>query len=219
MEAPMKIKSAAYMMIIVMAGLPVLSCGTRTQFNVPAKISFISGSVLLNGKAAALNQGVHYGDIIETKEQSFCQIIIDTNNAIAIQNNTAFVFNVKHGDGLLELKRGYIGAIIKNRENIKNFRIKTRTVTAAVRGTSLFVGVENPETTYTCVCNGRIHFHPEGDATSHEVAAAHHKATYYTFKDNRIVATPATLLYHDDAAMEKIAASIGATIDWTKVPE
>ncbi|HON77335.1 MAG TPA: FecR domain-containing protein [Spirochaetota bacterium] len=201
------------------AGLPLLSCGTRTQFNVPAKISFISGSVFVNGRAAALNQGIHYGDILETKERSFCRIVIDTNNVVGMQNNTTFVYNVKHGDGLLELKRGYLGAIIKNRDNVKIFRIKTRTVTAAVRGTSLFVGIESPESTYTCVCNGRIHFHPGGGTSSQAVAAPHHKATFYNLKDNRIIEEPGTLLYHDDASMEKLAASIGLSIDWTKIPE
>lgn len=209
-----------YIVAVFISGFPILSCGTQTQFNVPAKISFISGSVFLNGKVAALNQAIHYGDIVETKERSFCQIVVDANNVIGVQNDTAFVYNIKHGDGLIDLKRGYIGAFIKNREHIKVFRIKTRTVTAAVRGTSMFVGIENPESTYTCVCNGRVHFHPQGEEkTVNSVAAAHHKATMFNLKDGRILSEPGTLMYHNDASMEKLASSIGASIDWTKIPE
>ncbi len=193
-------------------------CLVQSQFNVPAYISFVDGSVFLNGRPASVNAPIHYNDILETKEKSHCQVIVDGRNIISLQSDTLFVYKIKTTDGLIELKRGFLGAIIKNRKNIHSFRVSTRTVTASIRGTSLFVGVESPEKTYTCVCNGRIHFHPELHGEERTVAAVHHDGLYFVQKENQVVAIPAGMKYHDDQMMEKMAASIGATIDWTALP-
>ncbi len=197
----------------------VVACGTKGQYHIPASIQFVSGTVLHNGSPAKLNDPVHYNDIIETKEKASCRIVVDGKNVIGLQSNTTFVYRIRANDGLIELKRGYIAAVIKNRRNIQDFKVQTRTVTASVRGTALFVGVDSPEETYTCTCNGRVHYLAAGEAEAKLVAAPHHQAADYVLKDNVIESTPGTLRGHDDRAVEALAATIGEKIDWTKIPE
>ncbi len=197
----------------------IAACETKSQYHIPASIQFVSGTVLHNGSPAKLNDPVHYNDIIETKEKSFCRIVVDGKNVIGLQNNTTFVYRVRANDGLVELKRGHLAAVIKNRRNIQDFRVMARTVTASVRGTAFFIGMDSPEETYTCTCNGRVSYLASGETEAKVIAAPHHHAVNYNQKGTIIETTPGVLKGHDDSAVEALAAAIGEKIDWTKIPE
>jgi ferric-dicitrate binding protein FerR (iron transport regulator) len=211
---------------IVFTGLAVLtviiihaSCIPSSRTHVPASISFLTGTVLVNGYEATLGKVVLFGDIIETRTDSMCSITLDGKNIIGMRPDTSLVFNIKGDDALLSLKKGFLGIIIKNRKNIDNFRVNTPTVTASVRGTSFFIGVEQSEKVYTCICNGIIHYHGDGHEKSVRNAAANHKAAYFTRRGGGVSIDPGTLKYHDDQDMEKLASQIDVRIDWTRIEE
>ena len=214
--------------IIASTALAISSCkqfmpGTNTE----GEVKFIVGSVSLNGKNAALGDTVRFGDVVETGDRSSCEIIIAGKNLMVLAPNTRLLYRVTTRESNLELSRGALGAIIRNKDATGNVYIKTPTVTASVRGTIFYIAVENPDRTYTCTCNGRIHYKPEqgggmlskptGDAGEKMVAASHHEAYYYIRDKGSVRIEKAGLKYHSDEAMDKEAAVIGETIDWTKI--
>lgn len=195
------------------------SCIPSSRTHVPATISFLTGTVLVNGKEANLGKVVLFGDIIETRTNSLCSITMDGKNIIGMRPETSLVFNIKGDDALVTLKRGFLGILVKNRKNIDNFRINTPTVTASVRGTSFFIGAESGDKVYTCICNGIIHYRGDGHEKSARYAAAHHKAAYFTRSGGQVNIDPGTMKYHDDQDMEKLASQIDVRIDWTRIEE
>jgi hypothetical protein len=178
------------------------------------KIYFTVGDVTLNGIAAAKGAAVRPGDIIETKKNSSCEIIVAEKNILLVASDTRLVYNLRPGDGRLELSRGGIGALLRNKIPFGEFTVSTKTVTASIRGTAFFMSAETDDRTYACVCNGRIHFKPEGSDRQETIEASHHAACYYTREKGAVLTEKAGLKYHSDAAMEKEATAIGETIDW-----
>ncbi len=195
------------------------ACFPKEGERVVAKISFVSGTVLLNGKNARPDDFVKFGDVIETKARSSCAIVIDSQNIIGMREDSVLVYKIKKEEATVDLKNGFLGIIIKNRKNIPDFKVTTPTVTASVRGTVLFLGTESPNSTYTCICNGIIHYHPEGRSKSERHAAAHHKGISYTEKGGIVFDVPAGMKHHTDEDLEMLAKMIGITIDWSKISE
>lgn len=205
--------------ILLLAALILPACSYKAGLPIPAKISFITGTVLVNGIEARLDQVIGQGDIIETRTQSFCRIIVDDKNIIGMQDDCVLEYKISREDAVLDLKKGFLGIIVKNRKNIGNFRVNTPTTTASVRGTSFVIGTETPDKVYTCICNGVIHYHPAGHAKSERYAAAHHKAAYFTRRGGAVTSEPGEMKYHTDSDVEKLASDINVRIDWTKIGE
>ena len=206
-------------LIIMAISFSLVSCKSqKAAETIEGKITFIQGEVTVNGKKANQEQVIQFNDRIVTADKSQCRIVADEKNIIAVKENSELIYRLKKGDGSLDLKKGFMGAILRNKTNISEFKVNTPTTAAAVRGTILFLGIENENSTYTCVCNGRVHFtrNKDKDLT---VEASHHKATLFIKKGESIVTQKGTLKYHDDAMMEELAASIGESINWDTIED
>jgi hypothetical protein len=197
--------------------LPTACKKTSSGEELAGRVSFVVGDVLLNGHAAAKDEAVRPGDVIETKINSSCELIIAGKNIIMLAPETRLVYNLRQGDGRLELLKGGFGALLRNKLPFEEFIISTRTVTASIRGTAFYMAAESPVKTYACVCNGMIRFRPEGSDKEQTIAASHHTACYFTREKGAVLTEKAGLKYHSDASMEKEAAAIGETIDWSHV--
>lgn len=180
-------------------------------------ITALDGEVAINGVPAALNGTVGYGDTIITGLKSWCRIVVDGTNIIKLGPDSVLVYRLVKDDGRLDLRQGYIGAVLKNLKNVREFRVTTSTVAAGIRGTALCVAAESPDTTYACVCNGRIGFKPDGAKDEKLVSAAHHHAARYAREKGRVVVRDAGLQYHTDADIEALAKAIGVTVDWSSI--
>ncbi len=221
-------RKLAAVLVIVSAAFFSSAC---KQFmpgkNTDGKIKFIVGTVTLNGKPAATGDAIRFGDVIETGDNSSCRIGIGDRNLIALWPGTRFLYRVTTRGSNCELSRGGLGALLRNRDYTGDINIRTPTVTASVRGTVFCLTAESNEKTYTCVCNGRIHFRPEpgGGIFSKPaenigeklVSASHHAGHYYTRDKGAVKIEKAGLRHHTDESVEKMAASIGEKIDWTKI--
>lgn len=213
----MKMFKHAVFAVFVSIMVIVVSCVQSTDAPyLTGKIVLVTGNVSVNGKPAKIDDPIKFGDVIATKVKSQCRIVIDERNIIAMWDNSTLVFKLKKGDGLLEVKNGYVGAVMKNFKNIKEFRVVTPTVAAGIRGTAFCIAVEKSEETYSCVCNGKIGFKTASDEKEQMVEAPHHKANYYIKEGEKIIIKEAGLKFHDDKKIEKLAGIIGVTIDWTK---
>ncbi len=107
--------------------------------------------------------------------------------------------------------------LVKTGPGEKSFYVRTATATAGVRGTSFFMKVEDPTTTYVCLCNGVLRLDDGTQVTGLDLEAAHHASYRVINKDGTPTLEKAPMLYHDDASMQSLASKIGYTIDWTTV--
>lgn len=211
-----EVKSKRAIPILFLIAL-LSSCGGGAPADrLDGVLSFISGEVLLNRKAANLSDTIRYGDTIETRGKSTCRIVVDGKNLISMGKETRLVYRIKKGDGRIEFNRGLLGAIIRNRAGMQEFRVTMPTVSAAVRGTILFMAVEGEGKAYACVCNGTVVLQPPGQGEE-VISAKHHRANYYIKEKERVVIKKAGLDNHDDKSMEEMASSIGVKIDWTRI--
>jgi ferric-dicitrate binding protein FerR (iron transport regulator) len=210
-----------YLMSLFIAQLLIInvSCAKKPG-EVSAKINLKIGRVLINGKEnVKKGDSIKYGDIIETGSDGACEILVEEKTLLRLKKKSRLVFNLSKENNNLKLERGWLAGITRNIfTKQKKYIIRTSTVTAAVRGTSYCVKVENDKNTYFCVCNGTINLTGEGKEKGEEVTAAHHSAMRFSLDKNgelKIDHSPG-MLYHGDKLIEEMAAKIGEKVDWKK---
>lgn len=186
---------------------------------IHAYVGSYAGSVTVNGKSvSALNAPINFGDTISTGGKSYCEIVFADRNILRINQSSSIEFRVSTVENSLILRSGWLSATIK-KLTAKNgrFSIKTPTVSAAIRGTSFCTKVENPDSTYFCVCNGRIELTDAAGVTD-TVTSPHHAGRRYVREKSGTITvdTKPGLLYHDDAGLEALSKKIGVAIDWSK---
>jgi hypothetical protein len=185
--------------------------------NTEGTLNFTVGTVTLNGKPAVKGDTVRFGDVIETGDNSTCQVLIAGKNLLGLTPKSRLVYRVTTRESNLELSTGGLGAMLRNRDATGDVIVKMPTVTASIRGTIFFIKAESREKSYACVCNGRIRLTPDGSVKEELVSSRHHTAFYYTREKGAVKVEHAGLKYHSDEVMNKAAAAIGETIDWTTI--
>ncbi len=203
--------------MFVVCAIAVLG-GTAFAANLGGEIGYLEGQATIDGAPATIGDVVPLGATVTTGARSQCEIIFREKNIIRLGESTAFVFhpfNLQNGS---ELKTGSLTLVLKNlvgsAAGSPRFLVHTQTTTCGVRGTSFFMKVEDPNSTYVCLCNGAITI-DDGSQSGMEVVAAHHGSYWLKKKDGAISVSKAPMLYHSDDDMETLAGKIGVSIDWT----
>ncbi len=202
---------------IMFALLIFFSCAKNGD--IKTVITAYVGSVKINNNSL-LAPGVLLkpGDVIETGEKSFCDIMINERNILRVKENSMVILHITSSDSFIRLEKGWLAGITKAKFTTEGkYRINTPTVTASIRGTSFCTKVESEKSTYFCVCNGTIHLAGEG-TPGDDVTSSHHSAKRFILdKDGKIKTdSNAGLLYHNDTGIEEMAALINEKIDWTR---
>lgn len=210
----MKIHQLKIIVFFSITIICLLCVPSYSKGEVNGKISFVSGKVTINGKIAQKGDIVKFGDeIISADNKSACKIIIGDNSIMKIQSHARIIFNIdKTPESHVKVRKGWFSAVFNKRK----VSIRTPTVTAGVRGTVLCIKVENDESSYTCTCNGTIHWQGKGHDREDVISASHHFGMYYKLVDGKPVSSRAGMLFHDDKSVESIAEDINVKIDWTK---
>jgi hypothetical protein len=197
----------------------LLNCSKKEDAVINASISAIIGEITVNGSSDIKpGRSVVFGDIIETGEKSICEILINEKNILRIAQNSKMIFKISSESNILQVDAGWFAAVTKSPFTKQmHYLVKTPTLVAAIRGTSLCTKIENPDSTYFCVCNGSIELKEPDGKTGDTVVSAHHAARRYArTKDNKIsIEKNPGLLYHDDKGVEDLAKKINVAIDWT----
>lgn len=173
-------------------------------------------SMILNSTGHKIN----YGDVVETGADSFCDIVINKKNILRLKSSTHLVFKISETDNQLIVDKGWLAAVIrKSFTHEGKFKITTGSIVASIRGTSFCMKVENPDSTYFCVCNGSVTLAGNAKNSEEKVTAAEHIGRRFII-DKRtgfitIDRNPGKL-YHNNEDIEKIAALIDERIDWTQ---
>ncbi len=181
------------------------------------KISYMTGNVLLNGSEAETGLPVNSGDVVETFEDSFCELIFNERNIIRVESGS--ILEIAENDFIdFSLHKGSVGVVAdklgKIGKSYEKLVLKTSTSVLGVRGTLFFVKVEDSSNTYICICQGKANTYKKGRSDKKKIKSVHHKAVRYTKTGEGIVESAAPLLYHDDASMELLASKIGIEVEW-----
>jgi hypothetical protein len=180
----------------------------------------MEGTVTIDSRSAAIGDTVPLGSVVRTSEQSLADIEFSARNVMRLSENTTLVFNPRNLQTGSELRLGALTLVLKNLPSGavgENLLVRTPTVVAGVRGTSFFVKVESPSSTYVCACNGVVQVLGADGSLLSELVASHHKAVRVAGNTDQPQVTDAPLLYHTDEDVEKVAAAIGYKIDWSVV--
>ena len=183
-------------------------------------LTYMEGTVTIDSRSAAIGDTVPLGSVVRTSEQSLADIEFSARNVMRLSENTTLVFNPRNLQTGSELRLGALTLVLKNLPSGavgENLLVRTPTVVAGVRGTSFFVKVESPSSTYVCACNGVVQVLGADGSLLSELVASHHKAVRVAGSTDQPQVTDAPLLYHTDEDVEKVAAAIGYKIDWSVV--
>jgi hypothetical protein len=201
--------------------LSLSACG-RAPAAEPAagEIQYTEGDVQLNGLPALTGAAVFDGEVLTTGAGSFAEIKFGDYRVFRAQEST--VLAIKAAENTFKLDRGALGVVQSRAQwfsRKKSWLVQTPTMVAAVRGTVYYVRVENPDSVYFCLCNGRIHLEDSMAGEVVELDAAHHRAMRFSRSGDHIVNRSAPMFYHTDRDMESLAGTVDVPIDWTVIPE
>lgn len=182
-------------------------------------IEYLEGEVTVNGETARIGRTVESGDRIVTGPSARAEIVFDERNIFQLRPDT--ILTLAFGENEIreaDLEQGAFAAVFDRLRQVgegqDSFRIDTPTAVGGVRGTSFFVQVEDPRSTYICTCEGSTHLTPEGADIGRDVDATHHTAFRFVQTEEGVETESAEMIYHNDAEMEELAGKIGVTLPW-----
>jgi hypothetical protein len=185
-------------------------------------ITYMEGTVTIDGRLAGIGDAVPLGSVVATSAQTLADVEFSARNVVRLSASTTLVFNPRNLLTGSELRRGALTLVLKNLTSsaaAESFLVRTPTTVAGVRGTSFFISVEDPSSTYVCACNGSVQvLGPDGSLLK-ELAASHHKAVRVSGNGGTPQVTDAPMLYHTDKDLEAVASDIGYTINWNVIDQ
>lgn len=187
-----------------------------------ARITRLEGMVTVNGRQADIGRQLKDGDHVSTGKKSLCEIVFAEKNILRLTDETSMKISVNGRKKNLELIKGTFFALARKLSLYGNRRqmaltVNTPTAICGVRGTAFCMRVENPEDSYVCLCNGKMHVAAKGGRNALDAEAVHHKAFRLTASAGAVGLTPAEMIYHTDADVESLAGEISEKMDWTRV--
>lgn len=189
--------------------------------DIKATVSYIEGTVLINGKTADFGDPVPVGSTVETKPSSLCEILFGEQNIFRIEPDTITTISIGPENREIDLQTGAIGAVFGKLEKLggtdREFVISSPSVVAGVRGTVFYAKVEDPNTVYFCTCHGSIRQYNGTGTVDETISADHHKAYRYQRTEDGTEVTQGQLLYHNDSYMDEIAKKAGLSIPWNEL--
>ncbi|MFP4520929.1 MAG: FecR domain-containing protein [Fibrobacterota bacterium] len=159
-----------------------------------ASLSFINGSVSINGRRARLGKEVGPKDTVSTGSESAADILLYDGTSVSLKENSKLVIT----EVVPEEKKADLtvlaGKVLSIAAKKSDFNLHTPTAVAAIRGTIFFCSVKE-EKDYFCTCNGTVEYtNKKGKLKT--VSTAHHKGVFVS-KDGRF--SDAGMDEHTDA--------------------
>lgn len=190
---------------------------TGSGGNIDGTLTYLEGDVSVNGKEADLGMTVLSGSVLETGGNGYCEVEFLNGNIFRIEADSLLKMNLEPDHSSLELEKGSIGALFTKLDKLTGnlpFEVKTPSTTAGIRGTAFYIRIENPESTYFCVCNGSVYGESVDGEAGDLLQAGRHKAVRFIGNNGSYTMESAPLLYHDDDSMDELANKIGVNIPW-----
>ena len=167
-------------------------------------VNKVTGSVLINGKAAYIGMTVGSGDTIVTKAGSEIIYVIGQdaflqreNSTVSFSGTTADVMRVLTGKILSVFGKGHK-------------KLETATATIGIRGTGCYIESE-AERVYFCLCYGSAELSPLADPSHVErIETKHHDhPVYINSNSSQPMMVDASVINHSDAELELLESLVG----------
>ena len=143
----------AYIMI------SAISCKEEPKKELTGIVTFKIGSAFINEKNAMLRDRIYEDDIIKVKEKSVLVIQFSESALLTIKSNTTIkIAELVSADNkpLIELFQTSGSTFNKIVKGKANYRIKTPTSVASVRGTSFYVSVQEDNKSQVKLLHGEL---------------------------------------------------------------
>jgi len=178
------------------------------QTAIAAQIADLKGEVLVNGRRATADTAIKPGDTVQTGAGG---TVVFTLGADAYLLRPMGNMSFEGGVGArvaseLRLLGGGLLAVFGPGAHT----VKTRLVTAGIRGTGIYLEAQ-PERTYFCTCYGELGL-SAADGSKKDVVTSNHDACYINAKagaSGAIVVAP--MLNHTDQELVMLEKLVGRT--------
>lgn len=124
------------------------------QTEEQAKIIFIKGHIMFEGKELSLGDSFPIGKDIQIDNNSYVDVKLSSGSIVRLKNANVRL-NLNNDSVEWNLVSGIIYSYVPKKNKNSNYRIITPISVMGVRGTR-FVVDETQDKTYICVCEGKV---------------------------------------------------------------
>lgn len=190
---------------------------------VSGRIEYLEGDVSVNGSTVDIGAGVETGDVVTTGAASVAEIVFGGRNVFRLEPDTRAEIAFLEQRQEVSLEAGAFSAVFEDLVTLgdgesDSFRLRTNTAIAGVRGTTFYVKIEDPDSTFICTCHGTLSIDPFGDPSPFSVTNYGHEAYRFRRDNGDVVVEPEIDLYHSSDDLNRLADRIDVTIPWGEAP-
>jgi len=179
---------------------------------VEAGIARVRGDVRVNGQAARRGMEVKPGDVIVTGRDAELVVVVG-RDAFLVRANSRIELSGDAARLVVAVLRVVTGAVLSVFEPAGRKRIQTATASIGIRGTGVYVEVDEMRT-YVCTCDGEAELTPVDDPGAAEtVRATHHDQPRYIHpKGMPRMIERAPVINHTDAELVLLESLVGRKV-------
>jgi hypothetical protein len=180
--------------------------------SIEAGIARARGDVRVNGQAARQGMEVKPGDVVVTGNDGELVMVVG-RDAFMVRANSRVELSGNAARLAVAALRVVTGAVLSVFEPGGRKRIQTATATIGIRGTAVYVEVEQKRT-YVCTCYGEAELTPVDDPKAAEtVRTTHHDQPRYIYPQGmpRMIER-APVLNHTDAELVLLESLVGRKV-------
>jgi len=179
---------------------------------VEAGIARVRGDVRVNGQAARRGMEVKPGDVVVTGRDAELVMVVG-RDAFLVRANSRVEFSGDAARLAVAALRVVTGAVLSVFEPGARKRIQTATASIGIRGTGVYVEVDEMRT-YVCTCYGEAVLTPVDDPNAAEtVRTTHHDQPRYIYPQGmpRMIER-APVINHTDAELVLLESLVGRKV-------
>jgi hypothetical protein len=180
--------------------------------SVEAGIARARGDVRVNGQAARRGMEVKPGDVVVTGRDAELVMVVG-RDAFLVRANSRVEFSGDAARLAVAALRVVTGAVLSVFEPGARKRIQTSTASIGIRGTGVYVEVDEMRT-YVCTCYGEAELTPVDDPKAGEtVRTTHHDQPRYIYpKGMPRMIEHAPVINHTDAELVLLESLVGRKV-------
>ena len=188
---------------LALAGAPRGVCGAADLTgDESVRVIRVSGRLLAGGKAAGEGATLQMNQRWETPAGSESDIRVGSRAVLRLKPGTRMrMVRRKNGEIRISLEKGALLNAVRPGEK---YRLETPVAAATIRGTVFFVENESAQTTYMCLCRGRMGVSASKNFTRELTRAGHESIRVTRPAGKKSKALPCEWHNHTDAEIAEL---------------
>jgi hypothetical protein len=172
----------------------------------------VRGEVLVNGAPAREGADLRAGDVIVTGPRAEILFVTD-RDAYLVRENARVELGGQAGQLLVAGFRIVTGAVLAVFATGQPRQIRTPTATIGVRGTGVYVQIDDPQRSYVCTCYGTVDLEAVADPDRYRetVTTRHHDEPRYIAAGGDAIMVKAPVINHTDDELRMLEQLVGRT--------